>query len=270
MSVRLTPTLRTEYQTLFDACEVRPTRAGEVDRTIERILGNRVRYESVGAPLGVPWYFISVIHCMECSLDFKKHLHNGDPLAARTVQVPAGRPKTGDPPFAWETSADDALRLKKLDTWQDWAISGMLFKLESFNGFGYRLHHPEVHSPYLWCYSNHYTRGKYVADGKWSETAQSRQCGGAVLLRRMAESGVIQFDREGKPTEQPLGEFEPLVRFSRTQKSSAAEELQRALNRFPGIFVKIDGVPGERTSDAFRKVTGQYLAGDPRAEQIRA
>jgi hypothetical protein len=36
------------------------------------------------------------------------------------------------------------------------------------------------------------------------------------------------------------------------------------LNTFPGIFVKVDGVPGERTSDAFRKVTGHFLFGDPR------
>jgi hypothetical protein len=29
--------------------------------------------------------------------------------------------------------------------------------------------------------------------------------------------------------------------------------------------VKLDGVPGEKTSDAFRKVTGRFLPGDPRA-----
>jgi lysozyme family protein len=43
-----------------------------------------------------------------------------------------------------------------------------------------------------------------------------------------------------------------------------AEDLQRWLNTFPGIFVKVDGVPGNRTSDAYKKVTGSYLPGDPR------
>jgi len=38
---------------------------------------------------------------------FKLHLHNGDPLTARTVNVPKGRPKTGQPPFAWGISAKD-------------------------------------------------------------------------------------------------------------------------------------------------------------------
>ena len=44
-----------------------------------------------------------------------------------------------------------------------------------------------------------------------------------------------------------------------------AETLQRWLNTFPGVFTKIDGVPGKGTSDAFHVVTGRYLPGDPRA-----
>ena len=47
--------------------------------------------------------------------------------------------------------------------------------------------------------------------------------------------------------------------------AARAKELQRWLNTFPGIFVKIDGVPGPRTSEAYRKVTGSYLPGDPRS-----
>jgi hypothetical protein len=40
--------------------------------------------------------------------------------------------------------------------------------------------------------------------------------------------------------------------------------LQRWLNGFPGIFVKVDGWAGERTSDAWRRVTGHHLPDDPR------
>jgi hypothetical protein len=43
-----------------------------------------------------------------------------------------------------------------------------------------------------------------------------------------------------------------------------ALDLQRWLNTFPGIFVKENGIPGQRTSDAYKKVTGTYLPGDPR------
>ncbi len=90
----------------------------------------------------------------------------------------------------------------------------------------------------------------------------------------MAETGAIKFNIDGMPlpssvddtnSVDPLAEFEPLVRFSKTDKSPLAEELQRALNNFPGIFVKVDGVPGPKTSDAFKKVTGHFLVGDPRA-----
>ena len=157
----------------------------------------------------------------------------------------------------------------------DWSLPATLFRLEAYNGFGYRTGHPEVLSPYLWSFSSHYTRGKFVADGSFSVTAVSKQCGAAVLLRRMAETGAILFNREGIPLPtaveepgavDPLAAFEPFVRFSETEKSPLAEELQRALNRFPGIFVKVDGVPGSKTSEAFKKVSGHFLEGDPRAE----
>jgi hypothetical protein len=211
---------------------------------------------------------------MESSQNFKKHLHNGDPLTARTVQVPAGRPKTGNPPFTWEESATDSLLLKKLNTWTDWTIPGTLYKLEEYNGWGYRRFHANVLSPYLWSFTNQYKSGKYVQDGKWSATAVSQQCGAAALLRRMAEKGTIQFNIEGHPlpasvpveaSVDPLASFEPLVTYSTKQKTPQAELLQKALNLLPGIFIKVDGFAGKDTSDALRKVTGHFLKGDPRA-----
>ena len=42
-------------------------------------------------------------------------------------------------------------------------------------------------------------------------------------------------------------------------------ELQRWLNTFAGIFLKVDGICGDKTSEAYRQVTGSYLPGDPRA-----
>ena len=67
----------------------------------------------------------------------------------------------------------------------------MLFRLEAYNGSGYRDKHPDVKTPYLWSFSNHYTRGKYVADGTFSGTAVSRQCGAAVLLKRLTQLGAV-------------------------------------------------------------------------------
>ncbi|MBW1916588.1 MAG: hypothetical protein JRI57_00995 [Deltaproteobacteria bacterium] len=261
--VQLTPALREEYQRLFDTCIIRADKISQVEAILNRINDNRGRYQAVGEPLGIPWYFIAVIHNMESSLNFNRHLHNGDPLSARTVHVPAGRPKHGTPPFTWEESAADALCLRGLHIWQDWSLPALLYKLEEYNGWGYRLYHPHVRSPYLWSYSNHYVSGKYVADGRWSDEAVSRQIGAAVCLRRLAELDVIELPKIPSPAIAPEP-AEPLLRYSKNERSAIAKELQSFLNTVPGIYVKVDGYPGQKTSDAFKKVTGYYIYGDPR------
>jgi lysozyme family protein len=260
--VNLTAALRRDYQELFDQCVILDSRTAEVEAILADITRNQARYAAVAGNLGVPWHFVAVIHNMESSLNFSKHLHNGDPLSARTRHVPAGRPQAGSPPFTWEESAVDALRLRKLDRWQDWSVAGTLYQLEGYNGWGYRLYHPQVLSPYLWSFSNHYRSGKYVADGTWSDTATSQQCGAAVLLRRLAEKAVIGFDGEVAAT---AAAVQPVMRYGPRKVVAEIEQLQVFLNRFPGIYVKVDGKAGEHTSDAFRQLTGHYLQGDPRA-----
>jgi len=264
--INLTDALRKEYETLFHYCRIRPGNEKAVNDMIDKLKANKNRYLGVSIPLGIPWGFIAVIHNMESGLNFTKHLHNGDPLTARTKQVPAGRPLKGNPPFTWEESAMDALSMKGLGAGTDWSLAGTLYQLENYNGWGYRLYHAHVKSPYLWSFSNHYNSGKYVADGTWSDTAVSKQCGAAVLLRRMAETGIIGFTDQTAPApdDQPL-----VVRLSKQKPVDpailkSAEELQQWLNTFPGIFVKPDGWPGEKTSEAFKKVAGIFLPGDPR------
>lgn len=258
--VNLTQGLREEYRRLFETCVTRPERRGEIDRIATRLEGDRPRYEAVGEPLGIPWHAVAVIHSLESGGRFDRHLHNGDPLSGRTVHVPAGRPREGSPPFTWEESATDALRFDGLSRVQDWSLPSLLYRLEGYNGWGYRLHHPEVLSPYLWSFSHHYESGKYVADGRFSPTARSRQAGAAVLLRRLAERGSAVFeDEEAPPADAP-----PPVRYSAAGPLPFGEELQVFLNRFPGVFLQVDGWPGPRTSQAFKAVTGRFLEGDPR------
>ena len=231
-TVKLSQALRDEYENLFNTCVIRHNRAGVVEGIIAKIQANTARYNNAESILGVPWFFTAVIHNMESSLNFTKHLHNGDPLVRRTVQAPAGRPKNGDPPFTWEESASDALSLKGLSSKTDWSLSGTLYQLERYNGFGYRLYHPHVLSPYLWSYSNHYTSGKFVADGIWSDTAVSKQCGAAVLLRRMAEN--IQIDFADQPIPKP--DAKPLVVRYSLKKSSDPMSVSRAGNSSDGLI----------------------------------
>lgn len=142
----------------------------------------------------VPWYFLACVHYMECSFSFKKHLHNGDPLTGYTVHVPAHRPKVGHPPpFTFEESAVDAIKLMKYDQVTNWSLPFILLKLEGYNGFGYN--RKGVKSPYLWSFSNHYIKGKYVADGKFDADAVSSQMGAAVILKRMEDRALISIPR---------------------------------------------------------------------------
>ncbi len=112
--VNYTKRLREEYVELYKSCQAHVSKFETIDSSVDKILAHRSQYESVADTLGIPWYFIAAIHNMESSQNFSKHLHNGDPLSARTKHVPAGRPKTGMPPFSWEESAIDALKLRKL------------------------------------------------------------------------------------------------------------------------------------------------------------
>lgn len=188
LTVELTDGLRAEYLDLFQSCVV-TKKPDQVDATVDRIDANATRYHAVADPVAIPWYVVGFIHYLEASLSFRRHLHNGDPLNARTVHVPKGRPRSGKPPFTWEASARDAIRYEGLDKVTDWSLTGTLYQLEKYNGFGYRLH--GIHSPYLWSFSNHYTRGKYAADGKFDPDLVSTQIGAAVLLRVMVNRGLV-------------------------------------------------------------------------------
>lgn len=254
--VNYTNTLANEYIDLYKSCEAKAEHFSTIDGLVDNILSHRSRYEHVGETLGIPWYFIAAIHNMESSQNFSRHLHNGDPLSARTRHVPKGRPRTGNPPFTWEESAVDALKLRRLNRVDDWSLPRLLYELEGYNGWGYRLYHSHVLSPYLWSYSNHYISGKYIADGTWSDTAKSRQCGAVVLIKRLEERGEIVLS-ETKNVNEPLF-------FYSTKVEADAEKLQQFLNQFDGIALRVDGWPGKSTSAAVKKAFGFYLKGDPR------
>lgn len=262
---KFTEALRADYQRLFDTCQIRPERVTEINAAAQKIIAGKARYAAVGKPLGVPWFVIGVLHSLEASSNFDKHLHNGDPLSARTVQVPKGRPVAGEPPFKWDASAVDALTFDKSTTWTDWSVPGILFKWETYNGWGYRAYHPEVLTPYLWSYTSHYTRGKYVADGTFSATAVSKQTGAAALLRRLAELGEMTAPSAVTEPDllKALGASRGL-RFKPANVQPGGVELQQFLNRFPGVFLREDGKLGQKSSDAYKQVFGHFLAGDPR------
>ncbi len=258
--------LFTEYNTLLNTCY--PTNEvvdREIEEIVDIIIDTKKRYQDVSLKSNVPWYVIGVIHSLEASLDFNTHLHNGDSLRRRTTQVPSNRPINGTPPFTWEFSAIDCLEYDGLSHWKDWTVAGTFYKLEAFNGWGSRIYH-HINTPYLWSGSNHYERGKYIADGVWSSLAKSEQVGGALIYRRLAERGQMEIAQ----IPHTLHELATSVMYMARKptdllKIETAQKLQKLLNQHPGILLSVDGWAGSLTSGATKHVAGNYLIGDPRS-----
>ena len=182
--------LKAEYRKMFDSCVAKPAHVSSLAKQTSYMKKHRERYEAVSKSTSIPWHFIAIIHGLEASYNFNGHLHNGDvPLSKRTVHVPSGRPKNWNPPTDWESSAVDALEYEGFVGAKDWSLERTLYRWEAYNGFGNRAH--GINTPYLWSYSTHYTKGKYIKDGVWDANAVSAQCGAAVLLKALVTSGDV-------------------------------------------------------------------------------
>lgn len=247
--------LRDEYTRLYNTCMVNARHASAVDKLANRILSQRERYETVSSSTGVPWHVIAAIHALEASLRFNRHLHNGDPLSRKTVHVPANRPH-GNPPFTWEESAIDAFQYVGMSRWSDWSIAGTLFRLEGYNGWGYRKYHSNVLSPYLWSFSNHYIKGKYASDGKFNSELVSKQCGISTLFKTFENRGLTLFDSEpvSRPAEKIKMPYPGQLLKKGVKNSTYVLQIQRRLNDLGADpALNLDGDFGKKTEKAIKE-----------------
>jgi len=170
------------YQNLWDSMEIRDSKASTIAWYVKQLIRNSERYQSIEAVSNVPWQVVGCLHLLESGGDFAGVLHNGEKIIGtgkKTRLVPKGR----GPFDTWEQAAIDALSIKKQP--KDWSIVNTLHYCERYNGPGYLRDSRKPHSPYLWSFSNHYTKGKYISDGKYSSTYVSKQCGIAVILKEI-------------------------------------------------------------------------------------
>jgi lysozyme family protein len=189
--------LKPYYEALFADCTIRPQYVDQIDLARRLVVKNREAYQAVSDKTEAPWWYIGIVHGLECNYSFTHHLHNGDPLGARTVQVPQGRPKIWNPPNDWTSSAVDAIEGEGYANQADWSLAATLFRLEGYNGYGYYAR--GINSPYLWSFSNQYEKGKYVADHLYDPNAISKQCGAAVILKALIAHGDIDAPAGGSP-----------------------------------------------------------------------
>lgn len=186
------------YQQLADSMIINPDKIPALRSIVtNKILPGKAEYDKVEAAIKVPWWIVSLLHYRESTCNFKAHLHNGDPLTGRTVHVPAGRPKS-DPeagkgkPYSFHESAIDALTIEGFDKVREWTLPVTLERIEMYNGTGYQDYHPDMLSPYLWSWSNHYVKGKYASDGKFDANLVDQQAGCVPLLWILSEECIRQ------------------------------------------------------------------------------
>ena len=190
------------------------TRSTQIEARAEKIKASRSRYEAVSAKTGVPWDVIAVIHYRESTNHFAGVLHNGQKIIGtgkKTTIVPKGR----GPFSTWEDAAIDALMNchPYAGKNKDWSLANTLDLLERYNGLGYRK--KGLPSPYLWAGTDQYSKGKYVADGKFDQNHVDTQLGVAALLialRGKAPEPTInhpKLDKLDKPTQKPVREQKP-------------------------------------------------------------
>lgn len=171
------------------SCEI------SVNKAVMLYLRTRQRYEAVERMRsdGVPAPVIFGLHYRESDNSFSCHLHEGSSLLHRTRYVPRGRlPSPKEPPYQWETSAEDAIYIcdKLQGPWSsiDWSLD----RIEGYNGLGYRKR--GLPSPYLFAGTSIYQAGKFVSDGHFSATAVDQQLGVVAILKRMKEKNIkIEF-----------------------------------------------------------------------------
>ncbi len=192
--------LRSYYLSKFNSMVI--TRPGAINAAARKIVANKARYREIEDKTGVPWKVIGCIHLRESDCNFNTHLHNGDPLTARTYHVPAGRPLRGRAPFKFEDSAIDALQMQGATKIKEWTIEQTAFFFEAYNGWGYR--YRGIPSAYLWSGSNQYSSGKYIADGVFSATTVDEQLGVMCVIK-------VIMDMTGEPLDSTPNEDIPTI-----------------------------------------------------------
>jgi len=149
-------------EVLLKSCRITKSTAWYDKNIIPKIIEHKEKYLEVSRATGCPAAFVAMIHLRENGPDvgkFSAYLGNGQPLTKVTSLVPKGR----GPFSSWAEGAIDALRLVGMDKVKSWTLERMIFEWERYNGFGYRQRN--INAPYVWSFTNHYTRGKYVRDG---------------------------------------------------------------------------------------------------------
>lgn len=197
------PTTADAYTAAFWSATLRPDWIGAIDGTVNKLIAEKAKLESLAQAVHSPWYVVGVSWILETGGNLSTHW-NGDPLSkGQTTHPPAGRPPIWPPPQGqdpWQYSAQDELTLLKLNNLDSADLGDVLSALERSNGLGYQKR--GLFSPYLWGGTTLYERGKF-AGGVWDPNAVSAQVGAVAMLRRLQDKNVIDLHAANVATTAP-------------------------------------------------------------------
>jgi lysozyme family protein len=181
------------YAKYWDTMKINPGRVKEFTDAAQFAINHKVTYQVIEQKKSVPWPMIACIHRRESNANFGTYLGNGQSLARRTTEVPAGRgPFTG--PNAFIDGCVDAIDVEGWGSISDWRLEKQLYYMLLFNGVGKE---PTIPSSYVWGGTNIQKPGKWIRDHVWSSTVIDPQPGCAPLLRTIAKlDPSVTFTRE--------------------------------------------------------------------------
>lgn len=232
------------YTALWDGVQIKTDRKTAMEAAANKVAAGRRHYEAISAAVGVPWWFIGFLHLRESDCNFARHLHNGDPLTARTKQVPPGRPQwkpRNGKVYTFEESAEDALQMKGLHKIKDWSIERILYEAERYNGWGYHAYRG-IPSPYLWGGTTRQKPGKYVADNVYSSSTWDIQPGVAAVLKILLDREPDLLGRspmEEEAIAAPKADYKPETH----QEAHALLKDEKPAYELWNTFVKTLGLP---------------------------
>lgn len=218
---------------------------------------NRARYEAVGKTANVPAALVAALHWRESTGDFGTYLHQGDPLGKKARNEPKDIPVF----HKWEEAAVHALTMPdkakvrddvNLDTnTRDGAT--LATYSEFYNGLGYD--RKKRASPYVYSGTDAYSKGKYVAGGKYSAGTTDRQLG--VLVMVDAVGGMDETIKEApSPGAAAWAKILAGSKVKRGARGAAVTELQARLAR-AGFACGSDGAFGPTVEGAVKAFQAQ-------------
>jgi len=173
--------LAPEYTALLAAMRLDPKREHELTVRAAAVLAlgqaHSDEWAEVKAKTGVPQLWGLASFERESGSDYSRSPAQGDRWDRVSVNVPRGL----GPYRCWGDACVAAYAIDKLDeVGTGWTWPRACYEGELFNGFGPRAH--GRHTGYLWAWTNVYTGGKYVADGKWDPGHVDEQCGMVPMM----------------------------------------------------------------------------------------